>query len=49
MPTQIREESKEYLEILFRKEFNQIESTNNQLKTITDYFKQFTNQGEKAA
>ena len=33
----------------FRKEFNQIESTNNQLKTITDYFKQFTNQGEKAA
>lgn len=24
MPTQIREESKEYLEILFRKEFNQI-------------------------
>ena len=28
---------------------HQIESTNNQLKTITDYFKQFTNQGEKAA
>ena len=33
----------------FRKKFNQIESTNNQLKTITDYFKQTTNQGEKAA
>jgi tRNA-dihydrouridine synthase B len=33
----------------FRKEFNQIESTKNQLKIITDYFKQNTNQGEKAA
>ncbi|MFT5718185.1 MAG: tRNA-dihydrouridine synthase B [Oleiphilaceae bacterium] len=33
----------------FRKEFNQIESTNNQLKVITNYFKQITNQGEEAA
>lgn len=33
----------------FRKEFNQIESTQQQLKIITDYFKQHINQGEKAA
>jgi tRNA-dihydrouridine synthase B len=33
----------------FRKEFNQIESTINQLKVIKNYFKQNTNQGEKAA
>jgi len=33
----------------FRKEFNRIESTKNQFKIINDYFKQNTNQGEKAA
>lgn len=33
----------------FRQKFNKIESTNNQLKAITEYFKQNTNQGEKAA
>jgi len=33
----------------FRKEFNKIESTKNQLKVINEYFKQNTNQGEKAA
>jgi tRNA-dihydrouridine synthase B len=33
----------------FRQEFNKIESTKNQLKVINDYFKQNTNQGDKAA
>ena len=33
----------------FRKTFNVIESTKNQLEVINDYFKQNTNRGEKAA